>query len=151
MKIRGLNKKGQEAVSNFGVTGIVLVVFLVVVVLGIWYFNSSFKQITNQLPKNAEVIAKACSAFTRESEVNSYCFQIREADKNVYTTCDYARNLNIIILDSDGSNSSAVRMDTFCEGYSSDLKEIITTFCEGKEFSSKVKVNGQSCSEFKEE
>ncbi len=153
MKNRGLGKKGQEAVSNFGVTGIVLIVFLVVVVLGIWYVNSSWNQVLGQIPKNAEIIAQACSAYAKESSLNSYCFDFREVRKDTYTTCDYAKNYNIVILDSDNSNASVVRMESVCSEYSSYLNNSICTACNstnGGQFSEKpkTKINGKSCSDW---
>lgn len=150
MKIRRLNKRGQEAVSGFGVVGIVLVVFMVVVILGIWAVNKYWNLGIDHVPKNAEMIAKACSSFSKESYVNPYCLQIREADKNLYTTCDYAGNFNIVVLDSEGSNYTTVRMNKFCKDYSSALNGTIGDFCMKKEFSKRVRVNEMNCREWKE-
>lgn len=152
MKNRGLGKKAQEAVSNFGVTGIVLIVFLVIVVLGIWYVNSSWVQVSDQIPKNAAIIANACSAVATDSGLTPYCLQFREADKNIYTTCDYAKKYNIVILDSDNSNASVVRMASVCSEVNKSLNNEICNACNttrGQFYQKpRVEVNGKKCSEW---
>lgn len=150
---RGLNKKGQEAVTGFGVTGIVLIVFMVVVILGIWYVNGVWEDATSITPKKAEAIALACSNTANEIAANTYCFELREIRKNEYITCDKAEDYGILVLGSDESDTSIKKMNVFCGEKFSFLNTTVLKECNdpaGKfyEKKSKVKINGKTCLEW---
>jgi hypothetical protein len=147
MKIRGMNKKAQEVVSNFGTVGIISIIFLVLVVLGIWYFSERGSEIGGQIPENAEVIAQACGVVAKESTINSYCLQFREVKTNTYVTCDKLSLYNIPVTDSDGAFAN---MNTKCNQYSENIEAKIKEACTTGDYKNKptVEINGKKCSEY---
>jgi hypothetical protein len=150
MKIRGLNKKGQEVVSNFGVVGIVGIIFLVVVILGIWYVSTRAGEASTQIPENAAIIASACSAVASESTLNSYCLQLREVNSNKYATCDKMSDYNIIVTDSDGTSIKINEMNLKCQQYDDSLQQKIQEACVSGDFKGKpsVEINKKLCSDY---
>jgi len=150
MKIRGLNRKGQEVVSNFGIVGIIGIVFLVVVILGIWYFSTRGEQAAGSIPENAEIIAQACSVVATESSINSYCLQIREVKSGVYATCDKMSNYNIVVTDSDGTNVQINSMNEKCKQYATQLESKIREACVSGDYKGKpnIEINSKKCSAY---
>ena len=134
------NKKGQEVVQSFGINGIILLIFLVLVIAGIWYVVDKAKGTSQNIPGQGEAIIQACNLLDAVQFQTSYCTQIRQIRTNEYTTCDYASHYGLILED-------VVNKNKVCETMDSQSKIILfKTQCEDKKLdSSKDKINGETC------
>ncbi|MFA4953181.1 MAG: hypothetical protein WC584_03090 [Candidatus Pacearchaeota archaeon] len=138
-----MRNKGGEAEQSFGVNGIILLIFLVLVIAGIWYVVDRAKGAADNIPGQGEIIIQACNQLNAVQFQTSYCTQIRQIRTNEYTTCDYASNYGLILEDVTNKNK-------VCETMDLQSKIILfRTQCEDRKLdSSKDKINGKTCGDW---
>lgn len=97
--IKRLNKKG-DAVESFSVNWIYAIIFLIVIVIGLYLVVKYVGQTGKNIPQQEEVIVQFCSAFNPAELATSYCLQPRQIKTNEYITCDYADKYGLVINDA---------------------------------------------------
>src|SRR3989344_554383 len=110
--IKRMNKKGQTNPTE-GIVGFVLLgLFLVLFVIGMYYFFTRGEDVAKQIPGNQVILSSVCGGYvTSSSDVSGtsltdYCIVPREVEfkgKTVFATCNHiAQNYKgVVIKDFD--------------------------------------------------
>ncbi len=139
--LKRMNKKGAEE-TNWLMLAIIGLVFVLLIILGMWYVKKIASDVTGNVPDNAEIVAQGCSLAIGGELVNAYCFQFREIEfgsKKVYATCDYVKKNYGVVFDSEGITcvTSNIEKDKL------DLEKAILQKCLA--LKSDNLVNGKIC------
>ncbi len=136
-----MNKRGDET-QSFGVSGIILLIFLVLVIAGIWYVVEKLKEVGENVPQKVETAIQGCGLVASEQTAESYCNLIREIGENKYVTCDYGVKYEGFVV---GDSSL---MEPICSAQGSSRVISIKRQIEERKIT-KGLINGESISSWK--
>lgn len=134
-----MNRKGQEAVQSFGISGAILIVFLVLVLGAIYLVYVYIQGATQGAPKDTSIIAGACSGYISLGELgeNDYCYVFRVLDNGEYVNCPYLIQKYKVAVQGSDSLPFICKEDSITTNRDIKCKALVD---------SKIKINGFTCS-----
>ena len=135
------DKKGV-AIQSSTARIVLLIVFLVVVLGGIFWYVNVGKQVESNIPQYAERVVQQCSVTGLPP--GSLCTQLRKIGKKEYVTCDYAVSEKHLTI----KNSEDIIKK--CEVFLRSRKEHFKSECKEEVYDKKEILNGKNCEYWKD-